>query len=60
MKRFYLFPPERYAWDLLQRAYHHLGIEFCSWASFQARGFYLPQQQEALDILLTASKQVRN
>jgi hypothetical protein len=46
-------------WLTLMNAYLYLGYEFASWASFQARGYFLPAQHEALNILEGAWKEVQ-
>ena len=46
-------------WLMLFRAYLHLGKEYASTASFEARGYYMPWQQEALSILESCRNQVR-
>jgi hypothetical protein len=46
-------------WLTLMNAYLYLGHEFASWASFQARGYFLPAQHEALNILEEAWKEVQ-
>ena len=54
-----LFRPKRDPWLTIFHAYMYLGEEFSSWASFQARGYYLPNQHEALNILENAWKEVQ-
>lgn len=38
-------------WQILQHASHHLCAEITSTASFKDRGFFLPEQSEAISIL---------
>ena len=54
------FFPRRYKdpWQTAMRAYRHLADDFYTRASFLDRGWALPNQLEALDILDTARRSI--
>ena len=56
----FAFFPSRYRdpWLMVFRAFEHVTGEYVTRASFQDRGWFLPNQTQTLDILTAARKQI--
>lgn len=46
--------------DLLERVAYHLAQTFTTTASFRSRGFLLPEQDEALSLVIALEREIRH